>query len=83
MISFILFLLCLLAMAAGVGALVIWVALAIVEAFLTCTERALKGFTNGHAIVAILYAVLGAWFAYLIGYGGSLAYSFVTEVFLR
>jgi len=73
MIWFLLFLLC---SVVAIVALLAWLGLAALQAFATCMERSLGNFSNGHVVVAILYTVLGGWFAYLVAQGIFLALSF-------
>jgi hypothetical protein len=80
MISFLLFLLCLLGMSLGLFAAVIWLALTLIETLLTCAERSLRGFANGRALSGALYLIPAGLFLYAIVDGGYLAISFFTAV---
>jgi hypothetical protein len=77
LVLFVLGTLCALTCAA---ALAIWLGTTVLGGFLTCIERSLTSFTNGHAIVALLYLIPTGLFLCAIGEGLSLMFSFYQAV---
>jgi hypothetical protein len=62
-------------------ALLLWLGLVSVEAFLECAGKALAGFSDKRSLIGLLYLILAGVFLYLIGNGLYLAWSFFTTVF--
>jgi hypothetical protein len=66
MLLALLFLLSMLGVLLGALAFALSLAIAVGECLLTSVERSLAGFTNGHVIVGVLYAVPAGLFLYMI-----------------
>ena len=80
MIWFIIFLLGIPCLVLAMGAWAVWLGIASVQALLTCIEKSLVNFSDGHAILGTLYLVPAGLFICALGEGIYLACSFVMAV---
>jgi len=59
---------------------IVWLGAAVISSFLDCVQKSLAGFTDGHAIIGLLYLIPVGMLLYAIGDGLYLAFSFCQAV---
>jgi hypothetical protein len=80
MLWFLLFLISILWTMVAIIAVILWLGVVAAQSLLTCAERSLTSFADGHAILGLLYLVPAALFVYALGDGLYLAFSFCQAV---